>query len=60
MEESYEDGFDQEQQQELPAEPTSVKIQSKQHEVSEKENMIPLASLDVPLTMLEEGSSTGP
>ena len=61
MEDSYEDGFDQEQQQELPAEPTpAAKFATKQHEVSEKENMIPLASLDVPLTMLEEASSTGP
>jgi hypothetical protein len=56
MEDSYEDGFDQE----TPAEPTPAKVQSKQNEVSEKENMIPLASLDVPLTMLQEASSSGP
>ena len=60
MEDSYEDGFEQEQQQELPAEPTPAKAQTKQHEMSEKENIIPLASLDVPLTMVEEISSSGP
>jgi hypothetical protein len=59
MEDSYEDGFDQDQQQEAPAEPTSAKIQSKQHEVKEKENMIPIPSLDVPLDMIDE-ASTGP
>jgi hypothetical protein len=61
MEDSYEDGFDREDQHqhEAPAEPTSAKFQSKQHEVSEKENMIPAASLDVPLDMTDE-ASTGP
>jgi hypothetical protein len=59
MEDSYEDGFDQDQQQEAPAEPTSAKIQGKLLVVDEKENMIPAASLDVPLDMIDE-ASTGP
>ena len=59
MEDSYEDGFDQEQQLETSTEPAPPKFQSKQHEVNEKENMIPVVSLDVPLSMIDDVSTAG-